>query len=199
MAIIYYSKLSPYAAKVRMAAVHVGYPVRFQAVDTLQPPAEFLRANALGKVPVLVTEDGKSIHDSRVIMQFLDSWSGGGLYPAYPRERLVALQYEALCDGVCDCLQVIMAERRHKPEDRQHEPFIERQWQKVVRTLPLLDADLPPEQLDARGLALRALLGYLGIRFEGQWETEHPGLKAWATAFDRDHPEPAAVAPSITG
>ncbi len=199
MAIVYYSKLSPYAAKVRMAAVHVGYPARAQPVDTQEPPAEFLRANPLGKVPVLVGDDGPPLHDSRVIMQFLDNWSGGGIYPAYPRERLVALQYESLCDGVCDCLQAIMTERRQKPEERRHAPFIDRQWEKVLRALPALQLDLPPEPLDVRGLALRAMLGYLGIRFEGLWEAAHPALLAWREGFDRDHPALAAVAPSMTG
>jgi glutathione S-transferase len=199
MATIYYSKLSPYAAKVRMAAVHVGYPARSQPVDTLAPPAEFLDSNPLGKVPVLVPEDGAALHDSRVIMQFLDRWAGGGLYPAYPRERMVAMQYESLCDGVCDCLQAIMSERRHKPEERQHQPWVDRQWDKVLRTLPVLERDLPPEPLDVRGLALRATLGYMAIRFEGEWEPSHPVLAAWAKSFDGAHPGVAGVAPSMTG
>lgn len=199
MAIIYYSRLSPYAAKVRMAAVHVAYPARSEAVDTIAPPPAFLDANPLGKVPVLVTEDGNAIHDSRVIMQFLDRWAGGLLYPAYPAERLVAMRYEALCDGVCDCMQAIMSERRFKPEERHHQPWIDRQWEKVLRGLAELERDMPPEPPDARGFALRAMLGYLSIRFEGEWEDTCPALAAWLEVFDRQFPAEAAVAPSHNG
>lgn len=197
MSALYYSKLSPYAAKARMAVALVGYPAAAQAVDTWNPPAGFLDANPLGKVPVLITQDGTPVYDSRVILAFLDDWSGGRLYPAdRPTARRV-MQYESLCDGVCDCLQAIMSERRFRPEDKLHQPWIDRQWEKVVRGLVVLEAERPEGPVDAGALALRGMLGYLSIRFEGLWEAGRPRLKAWMTDFDARNPDLAACAPGV--
>jgi glutathione S-transferase len=197
MSALYYSKLSPYAAKARMAVAHVGYPAPSEPVDTLNPPEGFLAANPLGKVPVLVTPEGRAIHDSRVILAFLDAWSGGRLYPADAPAKQRVMQYESLCDGICDCLQAIMSERRYRPEEKLHQPWIDRQWEKVQRGLAALEADLPGNDVDAAALALRGMLGYLSIRFEGLWESARPCLKAWMQQFDATNPTLADHAPRM--
>jgi len=57
--------------------------------------------NPLGKVPVLVLEDGVSVFDSRVIVEYLDHVSPvAHLIPAEPKSRMVVRGVEALADGV---------------------------------------------------------------------------------------------------
>jgi len=69
-------------------------------------PEDVLRQdNPLGKIPVLITPDGKAIYDSRVILEYLDHAAGGGIiipdgWPA----RLDALTMQAMCDGRHGCL-----------------------------------------------------------------------------------------------
>ena len=48
------------------------------------PDTTVPRYNPLNKVPALVMDDGESIYDSRVICEYLDAISGGGLLPAEP-------------------------------------------------------------------------------------------------------------------
>lgn len=200
MPVLLYSRLSPYAAKARIAAAHVGYPARSELTDTWQPPPEFLDANPLGKVPVLLFDDGSALHDSRVILRFLDEWSGGRLYPADREKRLAVEQLEALCDGICDCMQAIMSEKRFRPEDKIHPPWIEWQWSKVRRALERLEADIPEPagEVNAAHAALRGMLGYLSIRFEGQWEQDRPRLVDWVKRFDTAFPHLAACAPALS-
>lgn len=199
MAEILYSKLSPYAAKARMAALHVGFPARPRAVDAIEPAADFLDANPLGKLPVLLLDDGRAIHDSRVIMRFLDLWSGGRLYPGDAETQVAIAMRESLCDGVSDSLQAIMFEKRYRPAEKMHVDWIERQWAKATRALGQLEATVGDGQMepDAGTLALRAMLGYLSIRFEGQWEGSCPGLVSWVVRFDRAYPDLATVAPRL--
>lgn len=199
MAEILYSRLSPYAAKARMAVLHVGFPADPRAVDAIEPTAAFLEANPLGKLPVLLLDDGRAIHDSRVIMRFLDFWSDGQFYPRDAAAQIDAALRESLADGVSDCLQAIMFEKRYRPEDKIHEGWIVRQWEKASRALKLLEAMVAatPVDIDAGALALRGMLGYLSVRFEGQWEDSCPGLVSWLTRFDEAHPELAAVAPGL--
>lgn len=201
MAQLLYSKLSPYAAKARMALRHVGYEAEWVLTDTWNPPDAFLDANPLGKVPVLITDGGRAIHDSRVIVQFLDRWSGGRLFPAGAEARLAAEEMEALSDGICDCMQAIMSERRFRPEDKMHAPWTDRQWAKVARSLDRLEL-APPDLPDsphsgphAGHIALRAMFGYLAIRFAGEWEGGHPRLTGWIARFDDAFPALAALAP----
>jgi glutathione S-transferase len=199
MAEILYSRLSPYAAKARMAVLHVGFPAKHRAVDAIEPTDAFLEANPLGKLPVLLLDDGRAIHDSRVIMRFLDLWSDGRFYPQDTAAQIEAAQRESLADGVCDCLQAIMFEKRYRPEDKIHEDWIVRQWEKASRALKQLESMVgaAPVQVDAGALALRGMLGYLSVRFEGQWEDSCPGLVSWLARFDEAHPELAAVAPGL--
>jgi len=194
---ILFSKASPYAAKARMAAVFAGYAFESVQTDTWTPDEAFLRSNPLGKVPVLVTDDGQSICDSRVIVLFLDRLSGGKLFPADPVARLAAEQLEALADGISDCLQAIMSERRFRPDDKKHAPWTDWQWSKVERALDRLESDPPDlgKGLHAGHIALRAMFGYLGVRFEGQWEATRPRLVDWLDRFDRDYPHFAEVLP----
>ena len=197
MAEILYSLLSPYAAKARMAVLHVGFPATSRAIDAFQPTSEFLGANPLGKVPVLLLDDGRALHDSRVIMRFLDMWSRGKLYPADPDRLIEVAQFESLCDGVCDCLQAIMFEKRYRPEAKMFQGWIDRQWEKATRTLDRLETDVAGRGLapDAATLALRGMLGYLSIRFKGEWEESHPDLASWIDRFDRANPEVSKAAP----
>lgn len=199
MAEILYSRLSPYAAKARMAVLHVGFPATPRAVDAMEPTAAFLDENPLGKLPVLLLDDGRAIHDSRVIMRFLDNWSGGRLYPADAEAMIDVARRESLIDGVCDCLQAIMFEKRYRPQEKIHQGWIDRQWGKATRTLAWLEAEIgdEPMEVDAGALALRGMLGYLSIRFEGEWERNCPRLAAWPGRFDEAHPALAVAAPKL--
>ncbi|TIW86438.1 MAG: glutathione S-transferase, partial [Mesorhizobium sp.] len=98
-----YASTSPYSSKVRMAAAYAGIAVDLVPIKTEEKPADLMIANPLGKIPVLVLEDGRSIHDSRAITQHLNRVSKSALFPRNPDKRLEAEVLEALADGICDC------------------------------------------------------------------------------------------------
>ncbi|HEY5819784.1 MAG TPA: glutathione S-transferase [Mesorhizobium sp.] len=192
-----YSPASPYSAKVRMAAAYAAIPLQTMVVDTNADPADLVAANPLGKIPTLVTDEGHAIFDSRVITQYLNRESKGKLFPRNAAKRLEAEQLEALADGICDSLLAIIYERRFRPEEKVHQPWIDRQWSKALRGLDQLNENPPklPKTIHVGHIATRAMLAYATLRFEGKWEKGRGKLKRWAARFDARFPELAAQAP----
>lgn len=194
---LFFSPASPYSAKVRMAAVYAGISVESVTIDTGPQPALLTDANPLGKIPVWITDEGVGIYDSRVITQYLNRESKNRLFPRNPQKRLDAERLEALADGICDCLLAIVYERRGRPEEIVHQPWIDKQWSKAARALDVLNASPPnlPKSITVGQIALRATIGYLDLRFAGKWEKGRPRLKRWAARFDDKFPELKAVIP----
>lgn len=188
---ILYSSASPYSAKVRMAAAHAGIEAESVPTDTNAEPALLVDNNPLGKIPVLITDAGESVYDSRAITQYLNRESKNRLFPRNPAKRTEAERLEALADGICDCLLAHVYERRFRPEEKIHQEWLDKQWSKVTRALDQLNAAPPklPKTITAGHLALRATLGYLALRFEGKWERGRGKLKRWAARFDEKFPE----------
>ena len=188
---IFYSDASPYSTKVRMAALYAGLPAEAVAVDTSTTPSELAAVNPLGKIPVLVTDEGLSVYDSRAIMNYIDRQTRGALYPRNAAKRTEADVLEATADGVCDCLLAIVYERRLRPEEKIHQGWIDRQWQKVERALDHLEANMPRLGKKPNGghFALAAMLRYIELRFAGQWQRGRPKLKRYLSRFEAVFPD----------
>lgn len=180
-----YSPASPYSAKVRMAARHLGLDIKDVRVDTSAQPATLMDNNPLGKIPVLLLDGGGSVYDSVAIMHYLDRVSGGKLYPKKHGKRTEVEILESLCDGIMDCLLAIVYERRMRPEEKVHQPWIDKQWSKVVSGLDYLNENLPKTARKLHGghFALAAMIGYLELRFEGQWADGRKRLADWPNKF----------------
>src|SRR5207249_11682205 len=97
------SLASPFARKVRIVLAEKKIDYEFENDNPWKPQAAAARVNPLGKVPVLVLDDGTALFDSRVIVEFLDNASPlGRLLPAENRERIEVRRWEALADGVLE-------------------------------------------------------------------------------------------------
>ncbi|QDZ00990.1 glutathione S-transferase [Nitratireductor mangrovi] len=194
---ILYAPPSPYSAKVRMAATYAGIAFESVSVDTNAEPDLLLGANPLGKIPVLFTDDGEQVFDSRAITQYLNRLSKNALFPRNAAKRTEAERLEALADGITDCLLAHVYERRFHPEEKIHQPWLDKQWDKVTRALDHLNANPPRLGRKAHGghLALRAMFGYLELRFGTDWMKGRAKLKRWIRRFDEKFPELGAFLP----
>lgn len=198
MAKVLVASASPYSCKVRMAAAYLDIPLEAVLVETSKPTEEFLKANPLGKIPVLIADDGETIFDSRAITQYLNRQSGNKLFPRNPAKRTDAERLEALADGIADCALAHVYERRSRPEEIVHQPWLDKQWGKVGNALDVINANPPKlgKKITGGHIALRAVLGYLDLRFAGKWEKGRSRLKRWAARFDEKFPELKALLPA---
>lgn len=193
-----YAPASPYSAKVRMSAAYAGIEMEAVITNTGQQPEELISANPLGKIPTLVLDDGRVVFDSRAITQYLNRESKNALFPRNADKRTEAEVMEALADGICDCALAIVYERRMRPEEKVHQEWIDGQWRKIARALDHLNASPPklPKKITTGHIAVRAMLGYLSLRFAGEWEGGRSRLTRWAARFDEKFPELKTNIPS---
>jgi glutathione S-transferase len=188
MMILRSSPASPFGRKVRIAAQLLGLASEIEVAATnLEDPADSVRAqNPIGKIPVLILDDGTSYYDSRVILEYLDYRAGGGrIIPRAGPARFEALRLQALCDGILDACLLLVYESRYRPADKRVKSWIDRQADKVARGLKSLEA-APPKLdpvPDVGQIALACLLGYRDLRFGGTWRKDHPRLLAWHDKF----------------
>ncbi len=191
MLVLRYSPASPYARKVRIAADLLGLSERIEivAADAADPADSLRRQNPLGKIPTLVLEDGSALYDSRVIIEYLDHLAGGGrLIPADPSARFTALRLQALGDGVNDAALLIRYETFSRPEALRYGEAIAHQQGKIDRALDALEAAPPAGSVDIGHISIACALGYLDLRFAGEWREKHPRLVAWLEKFARTVP-----------
>lgn len=177
------SLTSPFARKIRILLMEKAIPCELVvdipwSADTRTPDY-----NPLGKVPVLLPDDGPPLYDSRVIAEYLDLVAGPAFFPADPRSRVEVRRLEALADGIADAAAAVFVERR-RPEALISEEWIERQQQKIRAGLQALEADLGEKRylagdaLTVADIAAVSALGYLDLRFpETAWRTGCAGLR----------------------
>src|SRR5690606_22170177 len=118
--------------------------------------------------------------------------SGNALFPRNAEKRREAERLEALADGICDCLLAHVYERRFRPAEIVHQPWLDKQWKKVNRALDYLNENPPrvTNKTDGGQIALRAAIGYLDLRFnDSNWRRGRPKLTRWAKRFDEKFTE----------
>ncbi|MDN0081504.1 glutathione S-transferase [Crenobacter sp. SG2305] len=177
------SLTSPFARKVRIVLLEKKIDCPLEEVQPWILDSHVIDHNPLGKVPVLILDDGSSLFDSRVIVEFLDTISPvSRILPQDKRALIATRRWEALADGVCDAATAIVIEQR-RPVAQQSEDWIHRQMQKVERGLAMLAHDLGDrhwcngEAYSLADIAVGVCLGYLDFRFPAiNWRDRHPRL-----------------------
>ncbi|CAM4016458.1 glutathione S-transferase [Ectopseudomonas alcaliphila] len=185
-----YAAASPFARKVRVLAHEAGLLERIELLDTAVLPTtlnEKVNArNPLGKIPVLLTDDGEALYDSRVICEYLDTLHQGRRVLPEGAARWQVLRLAALADGLMDAALLARYERGVRPAELQWSAWLDGQLGKVQRALAELERQVGQLQgpLDLAQIGVACALGYLDFRFADiDWRVSHPGLAAFQQAF----------------
>ncbi len=183
------SLTSPFVRKVRVVAAEKFIDYDFVVDSPWEEETQVPAFNPLGKVPVWVLDDGKTLFDSRVIVEYLDGVSPAGhVMPKEPRPRIAVKRWEALADGVSDAAALVFMEKK-RPSAQQSPDWIRRQMGKVKAGLQLMSEELGQQSwctgefFTLADIAVGCTLGYLEFRFpELDWRRAHPNL---SELFDR--------------
>lgn len=194
------SPTSPYVRKIRILIIEKGLQnaieeeqVKTNAFDS---HAGLLAANPLARIPALMLEDGENIFDSRVIARYLDDQGEGmSLHPPYNvrHETLIAL-----ADGILDSAVSAAYERLLRPEDKQFEPWIDAQWDKMRRGVEEIERRFMDylEGINMGSIGVLCALEYLDFRHgDRDWRQYAAKLAAWHAGV-KDRPSFAATRPA---
>jgi glutathione S-transferase len=198
MMIVRTSPPSPFGRKVLIAANVLGLAdqITVQKADPTDAADTLRQQNPVGKIPILILDDGATLFDSRVILEYLDHRAGGGeIIRQDFKARMAVLRLQALADGMTDAQILLIYEGRWRPPEHHVQKWIDYQADKIKRGLAALEAD--PPSLDpipnVGQLALACFLGHRDLRFAGDWRAAHPRLVAWLDRFAAKVPAFAAT------
>ncbi|HEX4857920.1 MAG TPA: glutathione S-transferase C-terminal domain-containing protein [Usitatibacteraceae bacterium] len=180
------SLTSPYARKVRIVMAEKRIECEFVAENVWSAETQVGLFNPLGKIPVLILDDGLALYDSRVIAEYLDGISPvSRLLPDNGRERILVKRWEALGDGIMDAGIAVFLERKRIPELQSAE-WIARQRGKVEAAIEVAARDLGERDwchgvgLTLADISLACALLWLEFRLpEFGWRAQHANLAAW--------------------
>lgn len=204
-----YQTHSPYARKVLVMAHEVGLADRLQVIHHETSPTlrndEVFSVNPLGKVPVLVRDDGPVLFDSTVICEYLDGLHARQrVIPVATGERMLSLRLQALSQGLCDAGILVRHEVERRPEPYRYAPMRDGQIEKLVSTYDFLENHEPAidprnaeaDYVDLGQIALATALSWLAFRQLPAFEPGRPRLSAWYRRFAE---RPSMQATPLTG
>jgi glutathione S-transferase len=142
-----YQTHSPYARKVLVAAHEMGLHRSLEVVHHETSPTrrneEVFALNPLGKVPVLICDDGTVLFDSNVICEYLDGLHRGSrLIPSHPQLRYRALRIQALAQGIADAGITARWESERRPVELRWPVMHDGQIQKIAAACDFVEREL---------------------------------------------------------
>ena len=165
-----YTPRSPYARKVRVAAIEKGIELELVSEDLINKSPGLVKANPLGKIPTLVLDDGSGIFDSPVICEYLDSLKAKpALLPRDPDKRFAVLTLAAAADGLMDATVAAFMEKRRHPDDF-NAAFVAVQEETARQCLAYFDAQVEQfKELNLAGIGVASAIGYMHFRLPHLW------------------------------
>ena len=100
--------------------------------------------NPLGRVPTLVTNEGERLMESAAILDYLDERAGPerALLPRSGPERREALNLMAMATGAAEKGVLQLYERAFRPEEKRHQPWVDRCRLQMSSSLAAIDRHL---------------------------------------------------------
>jgi glutathione S-transferase len=182
-----FSPASPFARKVRVAAIELGLidKIEFMPATVVpgQPNDEYSHINPLKKLPALILDNGDVIIDSYVIVEYLDELAGGGkLIPASGADRWKVKSDHSLLQGMLDSMLLCRYERMVRPQGLHWKAWSDDHWNRAWTGMARFEnqADVLSRPLDIVQIALACVLGYADFRFaDCGWRKAYPKLDAF--------------------
>jgi glutathione S-transferase len=183
-----FSPASPFARKVRIAAIELGLIDKIELVPTTVMPGtpneDYSRITPLKKLPVLILDNGEPILDSFVIVEYLDELAGGGkLIPTSGPSKWRVKSEHSMLQGMLDSMLLCRYEAIARPEGLRWAAWSEDHWNRAWTGMARFEAQVEAMRgrpLDVAQIGLVCVLGYADFRFpDCGWRKAYPKLDAF--------------------
>jgi glutathione S-transferase len=201
---LYGDLLSPFVRMSMVAAHEVGLGARVEHIVENTNPAKvnerLARLSPIGKIPILETDHGHGLYDSRVIIEYLCHVSGNTtLIPDDGVKRFRVLTLQALGQGMADAAVALRYETAARPKGLQWEDWISR----TVTRINAAQDDVEQNWMDTLAgvnvgsIAVAVTLSYIDFRMaDFGWRNGRPKLAAWHETFlQRDSMKKTVITP----
>ena len=183
-----YQTHSPYARKVLVAAHETGLAGQLDVIHHETSPTRRNEAvyavNPLGKVPVLLLDDGEVLFDSGVICAYLDGLHDGPkLIPMQTAARYGVLRMQALAQGIADAGIAARCDIERRPEALRWPVLVDAYRGKIAATCDYLEREIDEGAVDLGTIALATALSWIEFREVYDFRAGRPRLAAWYERF----------------
>ena len=190
---IYGDLISPFVRMTIVTAHEVGLGGKVEHVVENTNPAQvnprLAALSPIGKIPILETDDGHGIFDSRVIIEYLCHVAGNSsLIPDDGVTRFRVLTLQALAQGMADAAVAYRYETAARPKGLQWEDWMARTLARLNAALDDLEASWMDVlgEVNAGSIAVAVALSYIDFRLANLgWRNGRPKLAAWHEGFSR--------------
>lgn len=135
---------SPYVRRVAVSMQMMRLPFTHEPISVFRQFEDFAAINPVVKAPTLVTENGVVLMDSTLILSYLERLSSPerALTPVPLAEHARAQRITGLALAACEKTIQIVYERTLRPEDKHHQPWIDRVSGQLLAAYGSLDAEI---------------------------------------------------------
>jgi len=196
-----YSPISPFARMCVITAREVGLKsmeiVPVEGLSITNANAEIVKHNPLGRIPTLITDHGRPMHDSRVICEYIAHHAGNkSILPDEPVKRFRMLTLQSLGHGMAEAAVALRYESAVRPESLRWRELIDRHRQRLVAACEDLDKHWIAElrEVTLGNISVAAALAYMDFRHSDlAWRDGNQRLTEWFGQFSA-RPSMAPVA-----
>ena len=183
--------LSPFVRMCMITAKEVGLGARVQLVTAALKPHEvnapLEKLSPLGKIPILETDHGRALYDSRVIMEYFCHVAGNKqLLPDEGNAHFHILTLLALAQGMGDAAVGLRYETAARPPAAHWPEYAARLKARIAASMDEMENHWS-EALQATNLgsiAAAVVLAYIDLRnLAPEWRSTHPKLATFTQAF----------------
>jgi glutathione S-transferase len=188
---LYGDVISPFTRMCLVTANEMGLKDIVRLVPAAVKPAEIndqlSKLSPIGKIPVLETEYGHSIYDSRVIMEYFSHHvADTTFFPPDGSKRFRVLTLLALAQGLCDAAVAKRYEQVQRPENLRWTEYRTRLRLRIEQGLDEIEHNWMEEltEVHAGAVAVACMLGYIDYRHDAlKWRINRPELTAFNERF----------------
>ncbi len=140
---------SPYVRRVAIALLRLGLPFEHKPLSLFRHIGEFRAINPLLKAPTLIADDGTVLVDSTLIVDYAESLAPRAprlMNPAAPAARLKSYRINGIAMTVNEKAVQFHYERRLRPPEKLHEPWLDRVRGQLEAGLDMLERETAETQ-----------------------------------------------------
>lgn len=156
---------SPYVRRVAVSLKVLGLPFDLDQVSVFRHFDKFSSINPIVKAPSFVTDDGVVLMDSNLILEHVAHLAPRSLMPADRAAHEIALRQIGLALAACEKTVSIIYERNLRPEEKQHQPWLDRVLGQLLTAYRLLEQECPPDWFSGEDLMQPQITAAVAWRF----------------------------------